>query len=197
MGADGETHQGMFDIAYMTQVPYMTVLSPSNKADLEAMLEYAVNGTDSPVAVRYPRGEVKMLDAEWLDPTESRLLRDGNDVLIAAVGITVYDVLAAAEILEGVGISAAVADVRCVKPIDEEFMRKNSAGKRVVATVEDGIITGGFGQQLGSLLGLTVVSLAYPDEPIVQGSTEEIKEKYGITAEHIAAEIRAAAERRG
>lgn len=189
VGSDGETHQGMYDIAYMSHIPYMTILSPSNRADLEAMLEFAIGEATSPIAIRYPRGAACELETDGSSPTRSRLLRDGTDVLIAAVGICVYDALAAADILSEHGISTAVADVRCVKPIDSEFMTENSDGKRLVATVEDGIITGGFGQQLECMLGRRVIKFAYPDEPIVQGSCEQLKEKYGMTAKYIAEKI--------
>ena len=105
------------------------------------------------------------------------------------MGITVRDALEAAEILERNGVSAAVADVRCIKPIDVDFMKENSADKRIVASVEDGIATGGFGQQLAALLMRPVMNFAYPDVPIVQGSVSKLKQKYGMDAESIAEEI--------
>lgn len=190
VGSDGETHQGVFDIAYMTQIPFMTVLSPSNKTDFDTMINFAINEHNAPVAVRYPRGNIAEFDAENLSPLKSRLVREGSDILIAAVGITLYDALAAAELLQNEGISAAVADVRCIKPIDKDFMQKNSEGKRLVVSVEDGIEIGGFGQQLESILGRRVLKMAYPDEPIEQGSVEQIKDKYGMSAEHIADRIK-------
>lgn len=189
VGSDGETHQGVYDIAFMTQMPYMTVFSPSNKNDFKEMLDFAVNKMNSPVAVRYPRGEVSVVETEPLNPYKSRLVREGSDILIAAVGITVYDALKVAELLEKNGFSAAVADVRCVKPIDLEFMCENSHGKRMVATIEDGIETGGFGQQLASALMRPVTVFAYPDLPIVQGSVEEIKIKYGVDAKSVAEKL--------
>lgn len=190
VGSDGETHQGMFDIGYMTQVPGMTVLSPSNAKDFARMLDFAVNKATGPVAIRYPRGSVADRDAEPIDVTKSRLIKNGSDVLIAATGVSVCDALCAAEILERGGISAAVADVRCIKPIDKEFMTENAKDKKIVASVEDGTETGGFGQQLESMLGMPVVKFAYPDEPICQGSVEELKKKYGLDSEAIAEKIK-------
>lgn len=190
VGSDGETHQGVFDIGYMTQVPSMTVLSPSNAEDLEQMLSFAINKAKGPVAVRYPRGKVEEMDVLPLDATKSRLIRDGSDVLIAATGISVYDALEAADILRESGIFAAVADVRCIKPIDKEFMIENSKDKKIVASVEDGAEIGGFGQQLESMLGVPVLKFAYPDEPILQGSVEQIKKKYKVDADAIAKTIR-------
>lgn len=191
VGSDGETHQGVYDIAYMTQIPNMTVLSPSDSEDFERMLEYAVCDMKTPVAVRYPRGAVRTDCAKEAEgPTAARLLREGTDVLIAAVGISVCDALKAADILKSDGISAAVADVRCVKPIDREFMISNASGKSAVVSVEDGIGTGGFGQQLECLLGREVLRFAYPDEPIVQGTVDEIKHKYGLDGDSIAEAIK-------
>lgn len=190
VGSDGETHQGMFDIGYMTQVPSMTVLSPSNAMDFEQMLNFAVNEAKGPVTVRYPRGKITGADVDFIDVLKSRLVRDGEDVLIAAVGISVYDAQAAAEILSRSGISAAVADVRCIKPIDKEFMTDNAKGKKLVVSIEDGAETGGFGQQLESVLGVPVLKFAYPDEPICQGSIEQIKKKYKLDSEAIAKRIK-------
>lgn len=189
VGSDGETHQGVYDIAYMTQAPDMTVFSPSNRLDFTEMLEFAVNGMNTPVALRYPRGEVRDVPVESLCPYKSRLLCDGTDVFIAAVGITVYDALEAAEILNNSGVSTAVADVRCIKPIDIEFMKENSSGKRLVVSVEDGIAEGGFGQQLAGALMRPVMNFGYPDVPIVQGSISQLKRKYGMDGESIADEI--------
>ncbi len=189
VGSDGETHQGMYDIGYMTQIPKMTVFSPSCKEDFDVMLGWAINEVKGPVAIRYPRGEVMGLGKEKLEPYKSRLVREGTDILIAATGISVYDAEEAAELLEKKGISAAVADVRCLKPIDAEFMIRNAEGKKAVVSVEDGTEIGGFGQQLESLLGRKVIKIAYPDEPIVQGSIDELKNKYGLSAEKIAERI--------
>lgn len=190
VGSDGETHQGVFDIAYMSQIPNMTVLSPSNKTDFRTMLCYAINTANSPIALRYPRGSALDYDTTELAPLKSRLLKDGSDLLIAAVGTCVYDALTAAELLEREGISVAVADVRCVKPIDSDFMLKHSNNKKLIISVEDGIEIGGFGSQLEGLLGRKVLKFAYPDKPIVQGSINQIKDRYGLSANHIADKVK-------
>ena len=153
------------------------------------MLDFAINKINSPVSIRYPRGEAKSLDVDYHEPTKSRLVKSGTDILITAVGVTLYDALAVAEMLEKQGVSAAVADVRCIKPIDAEFMKKHSADKKLVVAVEDGTEIGGFGQQLESLLNAKVLKFAYPDGPIVQGSCEQLKDKYGLSAEKIAQRI--------
>lgn len=186
VGEDGETHQGVFDIAYISHIPNMILLSPSNKGDFSMMLSYAVNRAEGPVAIRYPRGEAAERETLNVSPLKSELVRDGNDALILAVGITLYDVIEAARILETRGISVAVADVRCVKPIDIDFVKENMNGKKLIVSVEDGVEIGGFGQMLESAIGKQVLKFAYPNEPIVQGSVDELKKKYNMSADAIA-----------
>ncbi len=191
VGQDGETHQGVFDLAYMLQMPEMVIFSPSNRADFDVMLECAVGNINAPVTVRYPRGTVIERDVKGLPPNKAELVREGTDVLIAAVGVSLYDAIEAAEILEKSGISVAVADVRCVKPLDKAFFIKNSEDKKLVVTLEDGVLIGGFGQYFESEINKIVLKLAYPNEPIVQGTVDEIKKKYNLSAEAIAERIKA------
>lgn len=191
VGADGETHQGVFDISYLSHLPNFTILSPSNITDLKEMLKYAVEECRGPVAIRYPRGTIKY--AKWqIDNKEiykSAVCKEGNDVLLMAVGTTVYDAMEVAELLEEKGISAAVIDARAVRPLDEELIMKYSEGKKVIATIEDNVITGGFGQQVLALLKRDIMNFAYPDEPIVQGTVNQLKEKYGISPRQILEKI--------
>ncbi|MBQ2614155.1 MAG: 1-deoxy-D-xylulose-5-phosphate synthase [Clostridia bacterium] len=191
VGKDGETHQGVFDISYLSHLPGFTILSPSNQADFSRMLRYAVEECDGPVAIRYPRGTAIM--ASWEIQEEKgfsgNLVRDGEDVLIAAVGTTVFDAIAAAEILEQHQIYAAVLDLQQIKPLNAEILFKLCKGKKLVASLEDNVLTGGFGQQLCALLQQRVEVFAYPDEPIVQGTIKELKCKYGLTPEQIAKKI--------
>lgn len=189
VGRDGETHQGVFDLSYLSHLPHFTILSPSNDEDFDRMLDYAFNVCIGPVAIRYPRGDVQR--PQWQSdggvlPTMSHLRRPGSDILIAAVGTTVFDALQAAELLEKKGISAAVLDIGAVKPLDRATLLTYAKGKQLVASLEDNVITGGFGQQLSCLLKRDVQIFAYPDEPIVQGSVPELKQKYGLTPEQIA-----------
>lgn len=192
VGADGETHQGVYDLSYLMPLPGFTVFSPSNGVDFQAMLAYAVEEAKGPIAIRYPRGEVQHVIAGAnvsLEITKANLLREGTDVLIAAVGITVFDALEAAEILAEQKISAAVLDVRSVKPLDEETILKHSKGKKLIVSVEDHVKIGGFGQQLQDLLQRPVLVCAYPNEPISHGSVPQLKEKYGMSGKQIAARI--------
>lgn len=192
VGEDGETHQGMYDIAYMSHIPYMTILSPACENDFDCMLDFAINKAKGPVAVRYPRGVALKHETKELDVFMPRTVKEGTDVLIVSVGTTLYDGIEASKILEESGISAQVTDIRCVKPINEEALKKEAENKKLVVTVEDGTIIGGFGQQAENVLNREVLKLAYPNEPIVQGSVEELKDKYGLSAKHIAERIKEA-----
>ncbi len=191
VGADGETHQGVFDISYLSQLPGFTILSPSNAEDFKKMLEIAFEECNGPVAIRYPRGDAQhsIWNENDVPVTQACLRRSGEDVLICAVGTTVYDALVAAELLAERNISAGVLEVRSIKPLDEKTIRQYYAGKRLLVSVEDNVITGGFGQQLSATLQEKVLMFAYPDEPIVQGTVSQIKEKYGVSASQIAEKI--------
>lgn len=191
VGNDGETHQGVFDISYLSHMPGFTILSPSNREDFEQMLTYAVEVCDGPVAIRYPRGVIPASewDSSFLPVIKPRLVKEGSDILIAAVGTTVYDACRVSELLENYGISTAVLDVRVIKPLDKELLMEYCDGKRMIVSLEDNVITGGMGQQLLALLQREVTIFAYPDEPIVQGSIKELKCKYGLLPEQIAEKL--------
>lgn len=191
VGADGETHQGVFDISYLSQLPGFTILSPSNAEDFRKMLHFAFEECTGPVAIRYPRGDAQYSIWEENDIPVNRtcLRKDGEDVLILAVGTTVYDALAVADILGERNIHAGVLEVRSLKPLDEESIRQHSKGKRLLVSLEDNVTTGGFGQQLTATLQENVMIFGYPDEPIVQGNVPQIKERYGLSALQIAEKI--------
>ncbi len=192
VGADGETHHGIYDLSYLLPLPDFTVLSPSNGVDFQAMLAYAVEEAKGPVAIRYPRGEVQHTVpgvTPSLDITKANLVREGTDVLIAAVGTTVFDALEAAALLEKQNISAAVLDVRSVKPLDVDSILRYSRDKKLIVSIEDHVKTGGFGQQLLDLLQRKVLVCAYPNEPIVHGTVSQLKEKYGMSGTQLAKRI--------
>lgn len=188
VGRDGETHQGVFDISYLSHLPGFTILSPSDKEDFEKMLDFALNNCNGPVAIRYPRG--KMPEDSWKEPRKTAvspaLRKSGEDVLIIATGAVVKDAIAAAEILENSGVSTGVLDIGAIKPLDKDVLAEYCKNKRKVATLEDNVISGGLGQQISCLADCPVKIFAYPDEPIVQGSVVEIKIKYGLSPEQIA-----------
>lgn len=196
VGADGPTHHGMFDLVYTRMVPNMRVLAPSNEAELVNSLHTALV-LGGPFAVRYPRGEacgVPIPDKpETYEPGVSRLVRDGFDVAILAFGNMVAPANEAAAALEEAGLSVRVVDMRWVKPLDTEAIRKASE-TRLVVTVEDGVVEGGVGEEVLAELArqdakAPVLTLGIPDRYIMQGAPDFLMHELGLDAEGIAAAI--------
>jgi len=199
VGRDGETHQGIYDLSYLLHIPNMTVLAPSSNAELAEMLDFAVNEMNSPVAIRYPRnamdnecrGELCSPVSEdgYRRAVECRPYKGNPDILIISLGTMLPTALEAAKILESRGISAAVINARFAKPLDLELIKRSAANCKIVATIEDNVEIGGFGSYVESRLARNVVKFGFPDKFIEQGSVEEIFERYGLTAERIAAKL--------
>ncbi len=195
-GDDGETHHGVYDIAFLSHMPSLKILSPSNEADFKEMLDFAINELSGPVAVRYPKGNIT--DAykpeEMTSPLNGRVLSNGDDILIIGVGTMCEQALKAKEILDAENISASVIDLRAVKPMDAELIKEYALSAKVVAAVEDGVVIGGVGERISALLGRDVLKFGYPDAPVIQGKNSEIMKYYGIDADGIAREIAKAYE---
>ena len=183
VGRDGETHQGIYDLSYLLHIPNMTVLAPSCNTELAEMLDFAVNEMNSPVAIRYPRDCANPVGETCGRPQANA------DILIISLGTMLSTALEAAGILESRGISAAVINARFAKPLDLELIKRSAANCKIVATIEDNVEIGGFGSYVESQLERNVVKFGFPDKFIEQGSVEEIFERYGLTAERIAAKL--------
>jgi 1-deoxy-D-xylulose-5-phosphate synthase len=186
VGADGETHHGLFDLCYMTDAPGMTVLAPSNGDMLYDMMEFAYD-LGGPAAIRYPRGGCSYGRGGHSDfDGRPKRLRSGKDVDIWSVGNMTDHAVKAAEILAERGIDAGVVDVRLVKPLDLTLIE---SGKPVY-TIEDGIAGGGFGAKMAEALpGEDVRVLGWPDEFIPHGSCDDLYRKYGLDPESVADRI--------
>ncbi len=192
-GRDGETHQGSFDIAYLSSMPNMTVLAPKDGPELIAMLHYALS-LDGPCAIRYPRGKSADLSDYAIAAGCSRpqLVRDGQYMCILAAGSSVADAIRTGEILERErDIRCAVYNLRILKPLNEEFLDGIFRGYRHIITLEDGDVYEGVGTRIAAMAaeknaGCRIKVLGWPDRFIEHGSTEELKERYGLTPEQIA-----------
>ncbi len=209
VGEDGPTHHGVFDIAYMRKIPGMVMLSPRDGQEFAEMLEYAVDYTKGPIAMRYPRGAVAeqqypalhALPRQTIEFGKSELLREGSDVLFLAVGSMVGPCLKAAEVLENDKISSAVVNVRFLKPIDESLILRFAREVKVVVTVEEGCITGGFGAAVLELLAEKgigtehVTCLGIPDKFIEHGARNILLDLIGLTPEKIAQSAKTACTR--
>ncbi len=195
VGADGMTHQGIYDISMMLSMPNVTLLSPCNFAELDRMLEWAVAEGRGLVAVRYPRGgqSESLSEIPAREGIGPRILRDGKDVAILSLGIMAEQALSAAEILEDKGISCRVIDVRCVKPLDMNAWKILLSDVHSIVTIEDGIVHAGFGKYFLSCLEEEnllstfkhYVTLGVSDRPLVAGSREILLKKEKMDAKSI------------
>ncbi|MBR7021548.1 MAG: 1-deoxy-D-xylulose-5-phosphate synthase [Lachnospiraceae bacterium] len=194
---DGETHQGLFDISFLTSMPGMTVLASSNASELRKMLCYALT-VDGPVAIRYPKGSQDS-DLEPYDeaPETGRCheIVRGKDVAVSFVGPMRSTVDVAAELLEKDGITPTIADARFVAPFDKEWIRGLAGTHKVLVTVEEGVAAGGYGEAVAAWveeqgLPLRVSVISAPDGFLAHGSREELIRRCGLDAEAIAERIR-------
>lgn len=197
VGDDGKTHQGTFDISYLSLVPNLIVSAPKDENELQHLLYTAVNCAH-PMAVRYPRGAglgVK-LDTELhsIGIGQGEILRSGEDVAILAIGATVAPALDAAQILSSNGIGATVVNARFAKPLDAKLITELARRVKHIVTVEENTLSGGFGSSVAALLQKAgsenqVKSLGLPDEFIEQGAQTILRAKYAIDAPGIAREV--------
>lgn len=197
VGEDGATHQGAFDLAYLRPIPNLTVCAPMDEHELRNMMYTAQLPDHGPVVIRYPRGS--SVHSDWestfseIRVGEGRCLRKGSDVAIVSLGHPGNDALAAAEGLQGNGISAAVYDMRFLKPMDTKLLDEiATAGFRRIVTVEDGVRMGGFGEAVMEYLAekhpaetSKVCILAIPDQFVSHGSVAELKADCHIDRESI------------
>jgi 1-deoxy-D-xylulose-5-phosphate synthase len=194
VGADGATHQGFYDVAYLRALPNMVVMAPKDENELRHMLRTAIEHP-GPAAVRYPRGNGfgVPLEAEikTIPIGEAELLRDGGDVLVAALGTLAHVALEAAGELATSGISAAVLNARFVKPLDAARIAQLAARCRGVVTVEEAAGQGGFGSAVLEALAAAGVQvpvrcLAIPDRIVEHGDPEALRASFGLDVAGIA-----------
>lgn len=186
VGADGETHQGTFDVAYLSSVPGMKIYSPANFAELEYMLCRAVNEDKGPVAVRYPRGG----EGEWkeLQTEEVAVLKEGTDVTLVSYGIMINNCLEAARLLEENGVSAEVVKINVIKPLDYSVLDRSLLKTGKLMTVEDICSEGSAGEKIAEHIAVSGLKLSYlklldlGDGIVEHGSVAELQKKYGLDA---------------
>jgi 1-deoxy-D-xylulose-5-phosphate synthase len=191
---DGTTHHGAFDYAFLRHVPNMVVMAPKDENELQHMMKTCLE-FNGPISVRYPRGVslgVKMDNTPHTLPIgKGELLKDGTDVAIMAIGVSVWQAMEAAKRLSEEGVSTAVVNGRFVKPLDRELVVDVAKRVQYVVTVEEGCKIGGFGSAVLETLseaGVTNVKtkvLGLPDWYIEQGPQDLLRERYGLTAEGI------------
>ncbi|WP_439521691.1 1-deoxy-D-xylulose-5-phosphate synthase [Marivita sp.] len=200
VGADGATHAGSYDVAYLANLPGFVVMAAADEAELKHMVATAVAHNDGPIAFRYPRGEgqgVEMPErGEILPIGKGRMIREGSKVALLSFGTRLGEVMTACEALEAKGISPTVADARFAKPLDRELILKLAADHEALITIEEGAI-GGFGSHVAQLLaeeevfdrGLKYRSMVLPDVFIDQASPAAMYDVAGLNSEHIVQKV--------
>ncbi|MBD2133676.1 1-deoxy-D-xylulose-5-phosphate synthase [Sphaerospermopsis sp. FACHB-1094] len=199
VGADGPTHQGMYDIAYLRCIPNMVLMAPKDEAELQRMTVTGIEYTDGPIAMRFPRGNgygVPLMEEGWeaLEIGKGEILRQGDDVLIVGYGTMVYPGMQAAEILSEHGIEATVINARFVKPLDTDLIVPLAKQIGRVVTLEEGCLMGGFGSAVAeALLDADVVvpvkRIGVPDILVDHATPDESKTSLGLTSQQIADNI--------
>lgn len=193
VGQDGETHQGMLDMAFFRLIPNITILAPSDFEELENMLEFAVN-LNKPVVIRYPRGgeeKTKIDNHKKIEYGKAEILKEGTDLSIIAIGKEVAKAVSVANELSTMGINAEVINVRFLKPLDNDLIKKSISKTKNVITMEDGTIINGLATAIKELIvdeniqNVKLNSFAYPDEFIKHGTVDELQKIYGQDKESI------------
>ena len=197
VGADGSTHQGIFDVSFLTAMPNMTVMAPKNKWELSDMMKYAVGEHKGPIAIRYPRGEAYCGLKEHRAPIElgkAEEIKAGEKVMLFALGSMVKKAEEVETLLKDKGIDAGICNARFAKPFDTEYLSKLKDEYSLIVTMEENILTGGFGEQVQSYLydnGYKgkVLKIAVPDEFVRHGSVTLLFKELHMDSESIAERI--------
>lgn len=196
VGSDGETHQGIFDISYLMTIPGLALLAPKNKWELADMLRFAFD-YDGPIAIRYPRGEAYDGLKEFRAPIvlgKSEVLYDETDIALLAYGSMIPTALAVRGELKDLHYQCSLINARFAKPLDEQLLLSLSADHKLLVTLEENVITGGFGQQVTQFLtdtgqAIKVIQIAIPDQFVEQGSVGRLREETGLDPAFIVKKI--------
>ncbi len=196
VGSDGETHQGIFDLSYLSSIPNMTVMAPKNKWELSDMMKFALK-LGTPVAIRYPRGqaydgledyrqEIALGRSEWIFREE--------EVCLYAVGSMVKTAEAVREILKAKGIPCSLVNARFAKPVDTDCINEIARSHELLVTMEENVLQGGFGDSVRRVLddvapGKNMLQVALPDAYVEHGSVDLLKQHLGLDPESIAERI--------
>jgi len=197
VGNDGETHQGIFDMAFFSLIPNITIMAPKNFEELEKMLELAVS-LNSPVVIRYPRGgegETKFDKCDEVQLGKAEVMQEGEDLTIVAIGKMVERAMEVSELLKEQDINCEVINARFLKPLDFNTIEASIRKTKNVITIEDGILRGGLGTSVMDLIneckidGVYVKTYGYDDKFVAHGSVDELEKLNGLDAKSISLSI--------
>lgn len=202
VGSDGETHQGCFDLSYLSMIPNMTVLAPKNKWELSDMLKFAVR-YQGPIAIRYPRGEAYDGLEEYREPMvygKSELIFEGEETALLSVGSMVETAVEVREKLRADKINATLVNARFIKPLDTKILDRLALKHKKIVTMEENVKNGGFGMAVSEYMQkyhpeVRVQIIALPDAFITHGNPKLLKAKAGIDADSIYGAIKEAEKR--
>jgi 1-deoxy-D-xylulose-5-phosphate synthase len=200
VGADGETHHGLFDISFLRSMPNLTILAPRDGQELEEMMDYALT-LNSPCAIRYPRGVSRNLPYPRVRLSEGAQVLDiGSDVTIWAVGNMVSTAMEVISILKEKGIHSALINPRLIKPMDVDKLLQTANETPLLVTLEDNVVIGGFGEHVSTILKeknlqTKVLNIGWPDIFVEHGSCDELNALYRLDAASIAERIQETIER--
>ncbi len=190
VGSDGETHQGIFDLSYLSSIPNMHIMAPKNKWELSDMLKYALT-LGVPAAVRYPRGTAWDGLKEFRRPMEfgkSEVLYEEEDIALIAVGSMVRTAATVRAALKEIGYSCSLVNARFVKPIDEVMIREMAQSHKLLVAMEENVASGGFGEKVRECMDslntpCRLLSIAIPDEYVEHGNVNLLYQELGIDAD--------------
>ena len=196
VGEDGETHHGLFDIGFMSQMPNMVVLSPANFTEFGQMIEFAASGKyQGPISIRYPRGNKQFLQQEVqaFELGVPQIIQGGKDVCILSCGTMAETALNVSERLSAAGKSATVVNLRTLMPLNKDFLSDMAFRHKLIVTLEDGSITGGIGEKISAYIATLsnrskCINIGYPSV-VTHGSCESLQRHYGLDSVTIADEL--------
>ena len=197
VGSDGETHQGIFDLSFLSSIPGMHIMAPKNKWELSDMMKYAVS-FDGPVAIRYPRGEAYAGLKEYRAPIEmgkAELLYAEGEICLLALGSMVKTAEEVKAMLNEAGFKCSIINARFVKPIDERAVKWAAENHKLVVSMEENVASGGYGEKVRELMdnlgtGAKLLQIAIPDEYVEHGNVDQLKHEIGIDTETITDRIK-------
>lgn len=199
VGEDGPTHHGLFDIAYLRQIPNFVLMAPKDKKELSAMVKFALTEYDGPIGLRYPRGSldgsIDLYKMQDIKLGKMEILEEGRDVCIVAVGSMVWPSYEVGKLLKKSDIEATVINLRFIKPLDEELTKVFTQIKNIV-TIEEAVYDGGVGSAIlefietHKLESINVKRIAFEDKFIEHGPRDELLKRYGLSTELISQTIK-------